>query len=115
MHDWIEIRRGPDLELLGWARPDGDGFVAVDLLGRDRTDAVDWLTVEETLEALGIGYLADRYELQQADGSWLAVRITEVSTRRIGLKLDDWSVNDVTATGRFFKVAFPAPDTLRPA
>lgn len=115
MHDWIEIRRSPDRELLGWARPVGDGFVAVDLLGRDRTGAVDWLTAEETLEELGIGYLADRYELLQADGSWLAVRITEVSTTHIGLKLDDWSVNDITAAGTFFEVGFPATETLRPA
>lgn len=111
--DWIEIRRSPDRERLGWVRMSGELFVAIDLLGRERTDAVDWLRAEEALEELGIGYLADRYELQQADGSWLPVRITEVSTERISLKLDDWSVNDVNAVGTYFEVPFPAPGTLR--
>lgn len=44
-------------------RPEGDGFVVIDLLGRSMTDAVDWLSAEETLEATGLGYLAEPFEL----------------------------------------------------
>lgn len=110
--DWIEHRRGLDGEVLGWMRPEGDGFVVVDLLGRDRTDAVDWLDAEEVLDALGIGYLADIYELQQPDGSWLRVRIAEVSPSRIRVKKDDWGA--VGAPQIYYDLPFPVPTSLRP-
>lgn len=109
--DWIEHRRSGDGELLGWMQPSGDAFIAVDLLGRARTDAVDWLTAEEALEALGIGYLADPYELLLDDGQWLQVRITEVSAEAIRVKKDDRGAID--APQLFFTLRFPLPDTLR--
>jgi len=108
---WIEHRRG-DGELLGWMEQDGDGFVAIDLLGRRVTEVVDWLDAEEHLDALGIGYLADRFELRLDDGRWLLVRITEVSTEAIRVKKDDWG--DMGATLIEYTVPFPLPDGLRP-
>ncbi|CAN5291618.1 hypothetical protein BH11ACT4_BH11ACT4_18200 [soil metagenome] len=108
--DWIEHRRG-DRELLGWMRPDGDGFVAVDLLGRDVTGVVDWLTAEEALDAAGIGYLADSYELRLEADHWLRVRITEVSTDAIRLKKEDWG--DMNAPLVEYSVPFPPGERLR--
>ena len=113
--DWIEHRRH-DRELVGWIRParddEGDGdFVVVDLLGCERTDAVNWLTAEEALEELGIGYLADPYELLLDDGRWLRVRITEVSTDEIRVKRDDWGAIDIPLLE--YTVPFPMPHTLR--
>ena len=110
MSDWIEHRRG-DRELLGWMRPEGEGFVAIDLLGREISGELDWLAAEELLEERGIGYLADRYELQLDDGHWLLVRIVEVSPERIRLKKEDWG--DVNATAVYYEAAFPMPATLR--
>ena len=110
MKDWIEHRRG-DRELLGWMRPEGEGFVVIDLLGREISGALDWLDAEELLEELGIGYLADRYELQQPDGRWLLVRIVEVSPAGIRVKKDDWG--DMTATAVHYEVEFPMPARLR--
>lgn len=109
---WIEHRRGLDGELLGWMKPVGEGFVAIDLLGRERTGAVDWLDAEEALDDLGIGYLADPYELQLDDGNWLRVRMAEVSAGEIRVKKDDWG--DMSAPQLFYSLPFPAPDTLRP-
>lgn len=109
--DWIEHRRH-DRELVGWIRPEGEEFVVVDLLGRQLTDAVDWLTAEETLEDLGIGYLADPYELLLADGRWLRVRITEVSTELIRVKRDDWGAIDIPLLE--YELAFPIPPELCP-
>ncbi|MDF2047550.1 hypothetical protein P2P98_15390 [Microbacterium sp. Kw_RZR3] len=110
--DWITHRR-PDGEVLGWMEPDGDGFVVIDLLGRRSSEAVDWLTAEETLDERGIGYLADMYELRLADGSWLRVRIAEVSTSGIRVKKDDWGA--VGAPQLFYDVAFPVDEEqLRP-
>jgi hypothetical protein len=118
--DWIEHRRG-DGELLGWMRVAGaadgsDGFVVIDLLGRERNDltrgrAVDWLDAEAALDRLGIGYLADPYELLLDDGRWLRVRITEVSTERVRVTRDDWGAIDVPAVG--YTLGFPAPAELR--
>ena len=110
MSDWIEHRRG-DRELLGWMRPAGEGFVVIDLLGREISGELEWLEAEELLEQRGIGYLADRYELQLDDGHWLLVRIVEASPARIRLKKEDWG--DMAATPVYYEVKFPMPATLR--
>ena len=109
--DWIEHRRG-DRELVGWMRPEGEGFVVVDLLGREISPELDWFAAEELLDAHGIGYLADPYELQLPDGHWLRVRILEVSTERILVKKDDWG--DMSAPQLTHEVGFPMPAELRP-
>lgn len=111
--DWIEHRRGLDGELLGWMAPEGEGFVVIDLLGRPRTDAVDWHRAEETLDDLGIGYLADIYQLRLDDGEWLRVRIAEVSASEIRVKEDDFGA--VGAPQIYYSLPFPVPaDRLRP-
>ena len=107
--NWIEHRRG-DRELVGWIDQVGDLFVAIDLLGRPHTDPVDWLTAEEALDELGIGYLADSYELFVDDG-WRRVRIIEVSADVIRVKREDWG--DMTAPLIEHVLPFPMPDTLR--
>ena len=109
--EWIEHRR-EDGERVGWLRPDGDGFVPIDLLGRELGGPTDWLTGEEILEAAGIGYLADRYELRLDDGRWMRVRITEVSTDRIVVKKDDFGAID--APQLVYTLPFPIPEELRP-
>ena len=111
--DWIEHRRSDDGERLGWMQPEGDGFIAIDLLGRRLTDVVDWMLAEETLDGVGLGYLADAHELRLADGSWLRVRIVEVSPTALRVKKDDWG--DVNATQIYYSVPVPLTDgQLRP-
>lgn len=92
--------------------PRGEGFIVIDLLGRERTSELDWLAAEEYLEELGIGYLADPFELRLPEGTWLRVRLTEVSESAIRVKKDDWG--DINATPLEFLLPFPLPDTLRP-
>ncbi|MGN6761366.1 MAG: hypothetical protein ACTHJI_08585 [Leifsonia sp.] len=111
--DWIEHLPSDDGERVGWMQPIDEGFVAIDLLGRPRTDVVDWLAAEETLDELGLGYLADPHELKLDDGSWLRVRIAEVSSAEIRVKKDDWG--DMTATQLYYTLPFPViDDRLRP-
>ena len=110
--DWIEHRRGVDGELLGWMKPADDGFIAIDLLGRERTEVVGWLEAETTLDELGIGYLADPFELRLDDGHWLRVRLAEVSAHEIRVKKEDWG--DMSATQVYYTVPFPVPGSLRP-
>jgi hypothetical protein len=107
---WIEHRRG-DGERVGWMRPEGEGFVPVDLLGRDRADALDWLAAEELLDALGIGYLADPYLMERPDADPLRVRIVEVSPRGIRVKVDDFGAIDGPRI--HFDLAWPMPPGLR--
>lgn len=87
----------------------------MDLLGRQRTEVpVDWLEAEEIFEALGIGYLANRYGLRSADGTERRVRIGEVSPARIVVLADDFG--DASAIGarpEAFTLPFPAPESLR--
>lgn len=93
-------------------KPIGDGFVAIDLLGRPRTDVVDWMVAEATLDELGLGYLADPHELRLDDGSWLRVRIAEVSSGAVRVKKDDWG--DMNATQIHYSLSFPVTeDRLR--
>ena len=108
---WIEIRRD-DSERVGWLRMDGDDFVAVDLLGRERTGRTDWEDAESVLLAAGIGYLAEPYELQLDDGSWERVRLTQVSSDRIVAKQEDFGAID--GPNVQYVLPFPAPPNLRP-
>ncbi|QKJ18204.1 hypothetical protein [Microbacterium hominis] len=112
--DWIEHRRA-DGELVGWIVPAGDGFRVRDLLGREVTGEVDWLEAEETLDALGIGYLADAYTLRLPDGAERPVRISEASSRGITVVADEFgAAKTVGAVLDSWRLPFPAPADLRP-
>lgn len=102
---------------MGWIVPEGEGFRPIDMLGRRVTaDAVEWLEAEEILEALGIGFLADRYLLSLPDGTERPVRIAETSPEGITVVADEFgSASAVGAGSDRFRLPFPAPDGLRPA
>jgi hypothetical protein len=123
--NWIEHRR-EDGERLGWIVPAGEDFLAYDALGRQATpDPVDWLTAEETLEELGLRFLADRFVLDvygaSGDGGGgnateRPVRISEVGTDGITVVTDEFGGASAVGSGaETIRLPFPAPDTLRPA
>ena len=109
--DWIEHTRG-DGELLGWMRPDGNGFVPIDRLGRELGPATDWLSAEEVLDERGLSWLADLWQLQLDDGRTVRVRLVEVAPHRVVAAIDDFGSVDVPQ--QRFVLPFPAPDTLTP-
>nr|WP_183501225.1 hypothetical protein [Microbacterium invictum] len=109
--DWTPHRRD-DGELVGWIRPDGDGWAAIDLLGRVRVEAGDWLDAEAALEARGIGYLAEVWMLEGEGPAPLRVRMVEVTPDRIVVKVDDYG--DVSRATPRFELPWPLPDRLRP-
>ncbi|MGO4783860.1 hypothetical protein [Cryobacterium sp. W22_MBD10_FK3] len=113
--DWIEHRR-EDREPVGWIVPEGEGFRPVDRLGRGvATEPVDWLEAEEILEALGLGFLAERYLLRLADGTERPVRISEASPDGVTVVADEYgAASAVGANSDSFRLPFPAPETLRP-
>lgn len=111
--DWSAHRRA-DGEHVGWIIPDGEGFRAVDLLGRMiGAPALEWVDVEDLLDALGIGYLADPYSLRLPDGSERPVRIAEVSSDGITVVADEFGMaSAVGAAHDRFRLPFPAPSDL---
>ena len=121
--DWIPHARSSDGELVGWIRPEGEGWVAVSLLGADQTDEVDWLTAEETLEDAGLSWLAGAWMLEREDGEPIRVRIVEfspdrlrddvtVEPGRVVVKTDDFGAIDVPY--QLFTLPWPPPARLRP-
>ncbi|GAA2748415.1 hypothetical protein [Amnibacterium kyonggiense] len=100
-----------DGELLGRIERHGDGWVALDRLGRRVTGTTDLAEAEAALEELGLGYLAERWELETEDGSVQPVRIVEVGPERVRVKLEDFGAID--GPRRLWDLPNPAPPTLR--
>lgn len=110
--DWTPHRRPDDREPIGWIRPEGDDWVAVDLLGRDVSPPLDWLEAEEAIEARGIGWLADIWMLEHDAGPPLRVKLVEVTPDGVVVQTDDFGAID--APVERFALPWPAPGRLRP-
>ena len=105
--DWTEHRRD-DGERVGWIRPEGDRWVAVDVLGRELGDATDWLEAEAALEARGLAWLAERWWLGP-----MPVRIAEVSTDRVLVVTDPFgAAATIDAPIERIALPWPAPAAL---
>jgi len=113
--DWLEFRRS-DRELVGWLRPLDEGWVPVDLLGRDAAPApLDLDRAEALLDERGLSFLAERWLLDH-DGTTSQVRIAEVSPDRVVVLLDDFGLASAVIPGREpvrWTLPWPAPETLR--
>ena len=115
--DWVPHRRD-DGELLGWIRPDGDDWIAVDLLGREACNAADWLEAEAALEAVGLSWLADVWMLERSAEEPLRVKLVEVTPGGVGeagrvvVQTDDFGAID--APVERYELPWPAPAALRP-
>lgn len=60
-----------------------------------------------TVDDLGIGYLADSFELRIETGQWPWVRLAEVSPHEIRVKKDGWG--EVNALQLIYTLSFPTP------
>lgn len=106
--DWTPHRRD-DGEVLGWIRPERELWVAVDRLGREATDPVEWLEAEAALETRGLRWLAERWQL---DGR--PVRIAELTQDRIVVVDDEFgAASAVGGDPERIELPWPAPDGLR--
>lgn len=110
--DWIPHRRSGDRELLGWIRPEGEGFVAISLFGAEISGELDWVAAEEAIEARGLSWMADVWMLER-DGRDIRVRIVELAPpERVAVKTDDFGAIDVPY--ELIDLPWPPPETLRP-
>ena len=115
--DWTPHRR-EDGELLGWIRPEGADWVAVDVLGRTASAPVDWLDAEDALDSRGLSWLAEIWMLERDGTDPLRVKLVEVTPGRVGeaghvvVQTDDFGAIDVPVER--IELPWPAPATLRP-
>jgi hypothetical protein len=107
----MEHVREDDGEVLGEIVEQGDGWVALDRLGRPLTGPTDLAEARAALEERGLGYLADPYELED-DGAVHPVRIVEVGPDRVRVKLEDFGAID--GPRREWELPNPVPPALRP-
>ena len=70
-------------------KPVDDGFVVIDLLGRPRTDVVDWLQAEEFLDELGMSHRLDHYPESLSGGERQRVAIARALVNSPRLLLAD--------------------------
>lgn len=116
--DWTAHRRD-DGETLGWIRPEGEFWLAVDVLGREVSGPVEWLDAEAALEDRGIAWLADPWMLEREGAGVLRVQLVEVTpggageAGRVVVKADDGGAVGGPPTPRYV-LPWPAPATLRP-
>lgn len=108
--DWTPHRRD-DGELVGWIRPDGDDWTAIDVLGREVAATVEWLDAETALEQGGLSFLADPWMLEREGEPPLRVRLVEVTPERIVVKGEDYG--DMTAFTDRVTLPWPIPARLR--
>ena len=97
--------------------PDGDGFRARDLLGREAPGRRRWTgsPPRRLLDELGIGYLADRYVLHASRRHRAPGADRRGERPRRHVVADEFgAASAVGATLERFRLAFPAPDDLRP-
>ncbi|MET0673059.1 MAG: hypothetical protein ABWY37_06165 [Microbacterium pygmaeum] len=110
--------RRDDGELVGWIRPAGERWVAVDLLGREASAPMEWLDAEAVLEERGLGWLAEIWMLEGVTPEPWRVRLVEVTPGGVGepgrviVQTDDFGAIDVPV--QRMVLAWPAPPTLRP-
>lgn len=109
--DWTPHRRD-DGERLGWIRPDGDAWTAIDVLGRVVAASVEWLDAEEALEQRGLAFLAEPWMLERDGGDPVRVRLVEVTPARIVVKVDDYG--DMSRPHEGIVLPWPLPSRLRP-
>ena len=115
--DWTPHRRD-DGELLGWIRPEGEDWVAVDLLGHEASEALEWLDAEEILDERGLSWLADIWMLERHADDPVRVKLVEVTpggvdeAGRVVVQTDDFGAID--APVERFELPWPAPSVLRP-
>ena len=111
--DYTPHRRD-DGELVGWIRPgddSGETWIAIDLLGREASGAIDWLDAEAVLEERGLAWLGDVWMLERPDAAPLRVRLVEVTPDHVVVKTDDFGAIDAPVDR--FELAWPAPPALR--
>lgn len=114
---WEPYHRLDDGELIGYlVADDGDLVVPVNLVGHPVGEAMDVFAAEQTLEDVGMSYLAEKWILRHADGSDQRVVILEVDAEHVVVGNADFAMvmGRPIDIGDRVRLAVPT-DRLRPA
>lgn len=81
---WSPYHRSDDGELIGYLVEDEDDLVVpVNLVGHPVGEAMDTYSAEQTLEDVGLTYLAEQWLLRQDDGTEKRVVIIEIDADHV--------------------------------
>jgi hypothetical protein len=111
---WREYRRQDDAELLGYIAPTDEDFQARTVFGYPLGAISDQDTAEQTLESIGLSYLAERW-LLTIDGrdEPITVQIVEATPAQVTVQSVDYGYEGDYGTA--FSLDVPIlPDRLRP-
>lgn len=84
---WVPVRR-EDGELIGFLSREPAGWCPRTVFGHPIGQAEDRATAEEHLHAVGMSYLAERWELLEGS-EWISVELVEVSPSGVTVQLVD--------------------------
>lgn len=111
---WSEHCRQDDAELLGYIAPAGEGFQANTVFGFPVGGVSDRDNAEQTLESIGLIYLAERW-LLTIDGrnEPITVQIVEAAPAKVTVKSVDYGYEGDYGTTFILDVPI-LPKQLRP-
>ena len=111
---WREHRRQDDDELLGYIVPTDEAFQARTVFGYTVGAVCDQQHAEQTLESIGLSYLAERW-LLIIDGrdEPITVQIVEATPAKVTVKSVDYGYKGDYGTAFTLDVPIQ-PDRLRP-
>lgn len=105
----MEHRR-PDGEVVGYIEMRGERFQPYDLAGRPIGEPLEWNDAEESIEQLGLAWLAEPY-LADLDGE-RRVRVTEIDREHIVFVADEFGASQAVGAAMLDRWVVTLPLTL---
>ena len=107
---WVPVRR-EDGELIGFVTETGAGWQALTVFGHPIDVADDRGGAEARLHAVGMSYLAERWELCEGR-DWISVQLVEASPSEVTVQLVDF-FGHPDRYGERHTLTVPVGDRLR--
>lgn len=85
---WVPVHR-EDGELVGFLREDAEGWRPLTVFGHPIGEAGDREAAESQLHAVGMSYLAEKWELRDGE-DWISAQVVEASPAGVTVQLVDF-------------------------
>lgn len=85
---WVPVRREDD-ELIGFVAPEPEGWRPLTVFGYPLAEAGDRDAAEQRLHAVGMSYLAEKWELRDGE-DWISAQLVEASPTSVTVQLVDF-------------------------
>lgn len=110
---WVPVHREDD-ELIGFVSEEVDGWQPRTVFGYPVGDVAGQEAAVERLHAVGMSYLAEKWELR-VGADWISAQIVEASPAGVTVQLVDFFDHADRYGERQVLTAPVGPDALRPA